>query len=74
MSEETLLKPADEPGYIIAWKYKYKYETGQLDGEMNYGDAVRQCAELCAKEPEKTFWPQRTSQAEASYGKFHKAH
>ncbi len=74
MSEETLLKPADESGYVIAWRCKYKFETGQLDGEMSYGDAAKKCAELCAKEPEKTFWPQRTPQAETSYGKFHKAH
>lgn len=74
MSEETLIKPADEGGYIIAWRCKYQFETGTLDGEMTYGEANRKCAELCAQEPEKTFWPQRTEGAAASYGKFHKAH
>lgn len=74
MSEETLVRPADEEGYAIAWRAKYQFETGQLDGEMTYGEATRKCAELCAKEPEKTFWPQRVASAEASYGKFHKAH
>ncbi len=74
MSEETLIKPADEEGYIIAWKYKYRFETGTLDGAMSYGEAVAKCDELRATEPEKTFWPQRAASAEASYGKFHKAH
>ena len=74
MSEETLVRPADEDGYIIAWRAKYQFETGQLDGEMTYGEATQKCAELCAKEPGKTFWPQRVASAEASYGKFHKAH
>ena len=74
MSEETLIRPADEKGYIIAWRYKYKFETGTLDGEMTYGEATQKCAKLCTKEPEKTFWPQRVASAEASYGKFHKAH
>ena len=73
MSEETLLKPADESGYVIAWRSKYQFETGRLDGEMTYSEATSKCAELCAKEPEKTFWPQRVSDAD-SYGKFHKAH
>ena len=74
MSEETLLKPADESGYIIAWRCKYKFETGKLDGEMNYGEATKKCAELCAEDSEKTFWPQRSDSAAASYGKFHKEH
>ena len=61
MSEETLVRPASEAGYIIAWRCKYQFETGK-------------CAELCAQEPEKTFWPQRVESPETSYGKFHKAH
>ena len=69
-----MIRPADEEGYIIAWKYKYQFETGRMDGEMSYGEATRKCAELCAREPEKTFWPQRAASAETSYGKFHKAH
>ena len=74
MSEETLVHPADAAGYVIAWKFKYQFETGVLDGELNYGEAVARCAELCAQEPEKTFWPQRLGGTAASYGKFHKAH
>lgn len=74
MSEETLIRPADEKGYIIAWRCKYQFETGQFDDEMTYGEATRKCAELRAQEPEKTFWPRRAASTEASYGKFHKAH
>jgi len=74
MSTETLLTSADEGGYIIAWKYKYKFETGRLDGEMTYGEAVKKCAELYAEDPEKTFWPHRLEADSDSFGKFHKAH
>ena len=75
MSHDDLIRPANEDGYIIAWKYKYQYETGRLDGQMTYGEALKQCTKLCADDPEKTFWPHRISEDDAaSYGKFHKAH
>ena len=69
-----MITRADEDGFIIAWKYKYQFEVGRLDGEMTYSEALEKCAQLRAEDPEKTFWPQRTDAASDSYGKFHKAH
>ncbi len=69
-----MIKRASDDGFIIAWKYKYKFEVGVLDGEMTYSEALEKCAQLCAEDPEKTFWPQRTEATSDSYGKFHKAH
>lgn len=58
----TFEKKPDDPGFVVAWKYKYKFEKGYLDGEMTYGEAKKKAEELCAKEPEKTFWPQKVLQ------------
>ncbi len=75
MAADALLRPADEDGYIIAWRCKYKFETGRMEGTMTYAEAAKKCAELCAEDSEKTFWPQRSLDTDAtSYGKFHKAH
>ena len=52
-------KQAKDTGYVIGWKYKYKFERGVLKGEMTYGEAVKKAAELCKKEPEKTFWAEK---------------
>jgi hypothetical protein len=50
----------DDPGYIVAWKYKYKFEAGKnADMVMSYGAAKQRAAELAAQHPERTFWAER---------------
>ena len=61
---ENLIKQNDDSGYIIAWKTKQGFETGKLDSEMTYGEAVKKCEELIGKDPEKTYWPEKTSKEE----------
>ena len=74
MPSDSLLYSDDEPGFIIAWRAKYDFETGRLDGAMTYAEALEKCRQLCAEQPDKTFWPQREAQTADSYGKFHQAH
>lgn len=52
-------KKPDAPGYVVAWKYKYQFEKGILDGEMTYAEAEKKAAALRQKEPEKTFWAEK---------------
>lgn len=52
-------KKDSDSGYVIAWKYKYKFEKGSLEGEMSYGEAEKKAAELRKKEPDKTFWAEK---------------
>lgn len=74
MSEETLLTPADEDGFVIAWRSKYEFQTGRLEGATTYAEAFEKCERLRAENPDKTYWPQRAGGGADSYGKFHKAH
>jgi hypothetical protein len=52
-------KKPDDPGYVVAWKYKSKFETGHFDEPMTYGQAREKAEELSAQDPEKTFWAQK---------------
>ena len=64
MTNENLIKRDDDTGYIIAWKYKYEFETGKLaDEQMTYGEARKRCEELIANDAEKTFWPEKVKDA-----------
>ena len=59
MSNDPLWHKPDDPGYIVAWKYKYEFETGKMaDKVMTYGEAKKKAEELSAKESDKTFWPE----------------
>lgn len=51
-----MLRRDDDTGYRVAWKLKYGFQKGHLDGEMTYGEAKKKAAELQAKEPEKVYW------------------
>jgi hypothetical protein len=55
---DPLWKRSDDPGYRVGWRSKSKFEKGHLDGEMTYGEAAAKAAELAAKEPDKTFFPE----------------
>ena len=55
---DGLWKRADDPGYRIGWKYKYRFEKGHLDGEMTYGEAKQKAADLQASDPEKVYFPE----------------
>ena len=60
MAKDTLCHPSDEPGYIVAWKYKYKFKAGKYADEvMTYGEAQKRAEELSAENAEMTFWPER---------------
>ena len=60
MVTENLVRRDEDPGYIIAWKKKYEFETGKMkDKTMTYGEAKKKCEELNAKEPDKTYWPEK---------------
>ena len=60
MSKDSLWHNPKDPGYIIAWKYKYKFEVGKmLDKVMTYGEAKKKAEELCKQHQEKTFWAEQ---------------
>ena len=52
-------KQGSDPGYVVAWKYKYKFEKGSLPGGMSYAEACKKAADLSRQEPEKTFWAEK---------------
>ncbi len=61
MAVENLVRRDADTGYIIAWKHKYDFETGKFKGEtMTYGEARKKCEELNSKNPDKTYWPEKT--------------
>ena len=53
---DPLTKRDTDAGYRVAWKLKYGFQKGHLDGEMTYGDARKKAAELEAKDKEKVYW------------------
>ena len=63
MTNENLIKRDEDPGYIIAWKHKYEFETGKFDEQMTYGEACKRCEELIAENSEKTYWPEKVRPA-----------
>jgi hypothetical protein len=57
LDPDTLMRRKDDPGFIVAWKYKYQHEAGKLlDPVMTFGEAQQKAEELAAKEPDKVFW------------------
>ncbi len=54
----SLLRRPDDTGYRIGWRHKYRFERGHFDEEMTYAEAEQRAAELAAKEPDKTFFPE----------------
>lgn len=50
------LRRDEDTGYRVAWKLKYGFQKGHLEGEMTYGEARNKAAELQAKEPDKVYW------------------
>ena len=65
--EDTLYHKNDEPGFVIGWRYKYKFESGYYDEEMTFGEAKKQAEELHEKHPDMTFWPKKKSIKAAFY-------
>lgn len=64
MVVENLVRRDEDKGYIIAWKYKYDFETGKFTDEvMTYGEARKKCEELNSKDTDKTYWPEKTRTA-----------
>ncbi len=58
---ENLVRRDEDEGYIIAWKYKYDFETGKFEDEvMTYGEARKKCDELNSNDTDKTYWPEKT--------------
>lgn len=56
---DALWRRPDDPGYRVGWRHKVKFEKGHLDGEMSYGEAAKQAAELQAKDGEgKVYYPE----------------
>lgn len=53
---DSLFRRNEDTGFQIAWKLKYGFQKGHLDGEMTYGEAKKKAAELQAKEPDKVYW------------------
>ncbi len=67
MAEDTFHHKDDEPGFVIGWKYKYKFESGQYDEEMTYGEARRRVSRLHDEHPDMTFWPKKKHVTSAFY-------
>lgn len=58
-----------DPGYIVAWKYKYKFEAGKYaDQVMTHGEAKKRAEELCAQHPDMTFWAERQQAPAKAHG------
>jgi hypothetical protein len=56
--------PDSEPGYIVAWKYKYQFKAGKYsDQVMTFAEATKRAEELAAQHPEMTFWPEKVQEA-----------
>ncbi len=56
---DPLCRRAEDPGYRVGWRHKYRFEKGHLAGEMTYGEASKQASELQAKDTEgKVFFPE----------------
>ena len=52
-----------DPGYIVAWRSKKKFEAGRFSEEvMTFGEARRKAEELSSKDPDKTYWAQALPQ------------
>lgn len=67
MVEDTFHHRDDEPGFVVCWRYKYKFESGQYDEEMTYGQARQRVAQLHEKHPDMTFWPKKKHVTPAFY-------
>jgi hypothetical protein len=62
-------KKDSDPGYIVAWKYKYRFEAGTYPDEvMTYGEAKKRAAELCTEHADMTFWPVKVQGAVKAHG------
>ena len=55
---DALWRRADDPGYRVGWRYKYKFEKGHMEGEMTYGEAQKKAAELQVGDTEKVYFPE----------------
>lgn len=67
MIEDTFHHKDDEPGFVIGWRYKYKFEAGEYDDEMTWGEARKRVEELHAEHPDMTFWPKKKHTTAAFY-------
>ena len=65
--DDTLHHKNDEHGFVIGWRYKYKFEAGYYDEEMTFGEAKKRAEELHQKHPDMTFWPKKKSIKAAFY-------
>lgn len=53
----------DEPGYIVAWRSKKRFEAGKnLDEVMTFGEAQKKAEALSADDPTKTWWAEAQPQ------------
>ena len=64
---ENLVKRNDDTGYIIAWKHKYNFDTGKMNEEMTYGEALEKCEQLISENPDKTFWPEKSADSRSEF-------
>ena len=56
---DPLYRRADDPGYRVGWKEKYKFSKGHLEGEMTYGEAKAKAEELQAREKgDRIYFPE----------------
>lgn len=65
--EDTLHHRDDEAGFVIGWRYKYKFEAGYYDEEMTFGEAKKRVEALHEEHPDMTFWPHKKGAASAFY-------
>jgi hypothetical protein len=72
MSYDPLLKKTDDPGYIVAWKYKYEFKVGKYTGEvMTYGEAKVRAEKLNIEQPDMTFWPEKVQESTRAPTRFY---
>jgi len=53
---DPLQRRAGDKGYRVAWKLRYGFGRGFLDGEMTYGEASKKAEELGSKDHDKVYW------------------
>lgn len=71
MSETTLIVKNSDPGYVVAWKYKYEFKTGKYDEVMTYGEAKQRAEQLAAENKEMVFWPEKQKETAGGENRFY---
>jgi len=51
-----LRRHATDKGYRVAWKLRYGFERGILEGELTFAEASKKAGELGSEDHDKVYW------------------